>query len=331
MDDGQALESPRVAVVIPSYNSAQFLAATLGSVSAQTFRAFEVVLVDDGSTDETETLWRSLPEASDPRFRYVRQDNAGVAVARNTGIAATSAPYVAFLDADDWWEADRLQAGVDLLDRQSSVDVAHGWCSLMDVEGRPLDRLLTTDLEGDCLEELIRKNRIYLLSTLVRRSALDRANGFRTGLSGVEDWDLWLRMASSGSRFGCINRSLARYRQVPTSLSRNLPQMDQRSMRVVDEALDRAGDTFKHLRGPAVASISIELGSKALQASPPDFRFAASRLWRAVRVHPKTALRPLWLIQAGQLLLMPVLGAKRMRLLKSRAAHLSARVRRRTA
>lgn len=181
---------PRVSVVIPAYNAARFIAEALHSTLAQTYTDVEVVVVDDGSIDGTAEI-----AAATPGVTTLRQQNAGVSTARNTGVAATRGEFIAFLDADDVWHADKIRAQVALLDRYPESDLTYTRSAddHAAVEGQsalPLDRhSLITELEPTFLHP-------YLVtsSVMVRRTAFDRVGGFDPSLRYAEDVNFFLRV-----------------------------------------------------------------------------------------------------------------------------------------
>ena len=117
-----------VSVIVPTYNSARFLVDAINSVLAQTFKEFEVWVIDDGSTDETEALMR----AQRPPVHYIRQKNLGVAAARNRGIEESSGKYVAFLDADDTWAPRKLEYQIDALRNNDNCRACYSAFSIAD-------------------------------------------------------------------------------------------------------------------------------------------------------------------------------------------------------
>lgn len=205
---------PCVSVIIPSYNRANYLPEALDSVLAQTYQDFEVIVVDDGSTDNTESA--VFPYLS--RIRYVKQNNSERSAARNHGIRLASGEFIAFLDSDDFWRPSKLEKQVAFLKKHPDVDLVYTWLDICDMGGRPLKlvkdgRPLTTQHGASVFYPLLLRNFVVGGATTVmaRRSAIELAGGFDEGLRHVEDWDLWLRMALRG-QFGFIPESLAFYR-----------------------------------------------------------------------------------------------------------------------
>jgi glycosyltransferase involved in cell wall biosynthesis len=200
---------PRVSVVVPTYNRAALLRRAVRSVLAQTFTDYELIVVDDGSTDDTEEVLR---EFSDRRMRVVRSEiNQGAPQARNRGIEAARGEWVAFLDSDDEWLPQRLEVQMDLLARQSPGQAAVGYCQCQVHEcltgkvSQPQETLA----EGDVFEHLLRDRRPKTTSAfIVRRGALLDVGGFDEDLGNGEDIDLLLRLSQKGYRFSACNEVL---------------------------------------------------------------------------------------------------------------------------
>jgi glycosyltransferase involved in cell wall biosynthesis len=197
-----------VSVVIPSFNGARFLGEAIDSVLAQTHPAIEVLVVDDGSVDETPALVARYGE----RVRYLRQENRGLAAARNTGIRAARGAYVAFLDHDDRFLPAKIAAQAGLLDARDEVGLVYtGWC-FIDDQGQPLPPTGWVRREGDLLAEVLLGNIIYPAATMLRRTLLDEVGGFDEARTGVEDWELWLRLSRRGVLWACVDEPLLEYR-----------------------------------------------------------------------------------------------------------------------
>ncbi len=219
---------PRVAAIIPAYNAARFLPHALDSVLRQTYSDWEVVVVDDGSTDNT----REVAEAAIPTFggrlRYVYQPNRGVSAARNTAIRNTNASLIALLDADDIWEPNRLQLGLEVMDSQPEVGLVHGKIARIDVAGNILGHPPAPSrkyLEGSIAKHIYcRRAHLLAPTVLFRRSCLDRVGYFDETMHTTEDRDLWFRIAQHYA-VGYIDQVIARYRISPNSATKDWQRM----------------------------------------------------------------------------------------------------------
>ena len=202
--------SPRVSVVIPTHNNGEYLESALESVYQQTYAAYEIIVVDDASSDDTPERMERHAE----RIRYLRQSHAGSAVARNRGILCASGDYIAFLDSDDLWMPEKLE-------RQMSIAAGHPQSVLIYCDfhrSEQLDSVLTSGLAGrkhwkggSEFQSLLRQNFLHTSSVVVRREALAASGIFDPKLINAQDWDLWIRLAASGE-FQFVDEVLSFYR-----------------------------------------------------------------------------------------------------------------------
>jgi glycosyltransferase involved in cell wall biosynthesis len=186
-----------VSVVLATHDQARWLPETLASVRAQTYTDWELLLVDDGSTDATATIAAGAA-AADARIRHLPGPHRERAAARNRGLDAATGELVAFLDGDDLWHPEKLARQVAALDAAPDAGLCYTIARYVDADGRPLlIRRPPRPIAGDVFPSLVRANRMILASVVVRRSALAVAGGFDEALTplGCEDWDLWLRLA----------------------------------------------------------------------------------------------------------------------------------------
>jgi glycosyltransferase involved in cell wall biosynthesis len=229
-----------VSVVIPAYNYAHFLPEAIASVLAQTWTDLELIIVDDGSTDNTPEV---CALCTDPRVRPIRQANAGLSAARNTGIREARFPYIAFLDADDRWRPEFLARVMSEFERLGPSFAAVGsFFSRMNANGELLppprqNFLHTAELTAAsfCL-----RNRPLSSSVVIRRSVFDECGNFDTALRSSEDRDMWIRITSRGHRFYFLGDHLAVIRRHPQNMSKNAPRMKRNSGLVLRRAW-RAG------------------------------------------------------------------------------------------
>ena len=187
--------NPAVSVVIPTYCHQDYVLETLDSVFAQTFTDYEVIIINDGSPDQTAEVLRSSVESK--RIRYYEQTNAGQSAARNHGLAEARGKFIAFLDDDDLWPPDKLAWQVDVLKATDAVLIGGRTAQLRDGLIVPpqtdwrSDKLSLTDLAKGC-------SFLSPGQTLIRREALDKIGGFDESIWGVDDYDLYLRLAKHG-------------------------------------------------------------------------------------------------------------------------------------
>jgi glycosyltransferase involved in cell wall biosynthesis len=200
---------PKVSVVIPSYNAMAYLPKTLESVLQQTFTDFEVLIINDGSSDSIVQWATSI---TDPRVKLISQPNQGVSVARNTGIAHAQGEYIAFLDADDFWDSTKLAKQVQCLDN-TETGLVYTWTSLINSSGKPINRFFISHTEGNVWEEIVVEDFICNgSSAMVRRSCFDTVGVFEPGLHIGEDIDMWTRIAARYP-FAVVKELLTFYRR----------------------------------------------------------------------------------------------------------------------
>ncbi|MCS7208241.1 MAG: glycosyltransferase [Fimbriimonadales bacterium] len=203
---------PKVSVLIPSYNHARFLPATLESVFQQTFSDYEVVVVDDGSVDDSVAILQSYGE----RVRLYVQQNRGTYSTLNRCVAESRGEYLAILNSDDLWMPTKLEKQVALLEANPQLGLVHTGGHFIDAAGQvlpgnPLGFEWPRTPTGNIIEALVRCNKIIASSVLIRRECFERLGGFREDLYGSGDWEMWFRVALEYD-IGYIDEPLTMYR-----------------------------------------------------------------------------------------------------------------------
>lgn len=198
---------PRVSVIIPTHNSSGFLPAAVESVLGQTYRDYEIIVVDDGSTDDTDRV--VAPYLS--RIKFSKADRGGPSLARNRAIREASGEYLAFLDADDIWRPDKLQRQMDMLLADRECSLVHSDAAYLRSGNSNGHRTWFGTRKclktGRAFAELLNDCFIILSSVVVGRECLDRAGAFDENLKWWEGYDLWLRIAFE-NRIGMVNAPL---------------------------------------------------------------------------------------------------------------------------
>jgi hypothetical protein len=204
---------------MPAYNAGRYIAKAIDSVLAQTLQDWELIIVDDGSTDDTFSI---VAAYSDPRIRCLHQQNQGPAAARNRGVQHSDGQFLAFLDADDWWDQHCLESLLATLEVQTEqYAVAHcDWAYASDDGG--IGAKQSSQLaHGHVLTTLVLRNPFVIHAALVRRAAVLAVGGFPTERPALEDWEFWLRLAIAGHRFVHLPKLLAYYYWRPGSRSKD--------------------------------------------------------------------------------------------------------------
>ena len=209
----------RVSVVIPSYNCARYLAAAIESALAQTHNDTEIIVVDDGSTDETP----AVAERYEKQIIYIRTANRGAGAARNLGIRASKGEYLAFLDADDWWEPTKLAEQLRELERDESVGLVYTDMRVHYDDGTTLESFLSTKhlaSSGYIFDQLIQSQFVFPSTTLLRMSCVREVGPFDESMRSLEDCDFLLRVCYKW-KVALVRKPLVHRRQRAGGLGSN--------------------------------------------------------------------------------------------------------------
>lgn len=293
-DDARAAQAELVSVIIPAYNAAATIDETLISVRAQTYANLEILVVDDGSKDDTREIV-ARHAAQDQRVRLLPQANGGVARARNLGIARATGDFIAPVDADDLWRADKIAKQMQAMhEGGDQVGLVYTWFARIDensviFESEPPPE----DGNGDVLQMLYRRNIIGNGSSpLMRRAVVEQVGGFEPalrdhGAQGCEDHLIYARIAER-SHFAMVPEFLTGYRQTDDNMSSDTLQMLRSWTMVADELRNRRPEYARDLN-IAECSLLYWLYSRSVRAFQPD------RAWNVLkfmaRTHPAMAAK----------------------------------------
>jgi len=200
-----------VSIIIPAWNAKDYIREAVDSALNQTYSYIEVIVVNDGSTDNTEDILKTY--ISNPKFRYFKHENLGLAYARNTGLKNANGEFIAFLDSDDIFLPEKIANQVEAL--ENNLDFDFSYCDLLhftDTHPREFFHYCYSYPSGNLFAELLKKQFINPLAVVVRKSVFDRYGLFNDQLRRSEDWELWLRFARAGVKFLYVNEVLAHYR-----------------------------------------------------------------------------------------------------------------------
>jgi glycosyltransferase involved in cell wall biosynthesis len=225
------MSSPAVSVVIPAYNAAWCVSRAIDSALAQTVRDFELIVVDDGSTDGTPQLLAGYGA----RIRVLGKANGGLSSARNAGIGAARGELVAFLDADDWWLPHKLERQVTWIKAHPGTVFCSTAARVVNPKDEPIGEWRCKSCTGSALEAIFSANGYVAGSgsaVLARRDALVAAGGFDERLASLEDVDMWMRLAAQGG-YHCIDEPLAVVVKRADSMSRQLDVMRRAAISVM--------------------------------------------------------------------------------------------------
>jgi glycosyltransferase involved in cell wall biosynthesis len=227
------VKRPLVSIIVPTYNYGHYIAETLDSIIKQTYKNWECIVVDDGSTDNTHEIVKTYCLADD-RVRYIFQENQHQAIAKNTGIKNIRGEYLQFLDADDLIELEKLEHQVTFLEENPHIDITYSGARYFTTEEpfarwfyqHPNDPRWMPEISGQgqhLIKAIINNNIMTINSPLLRRSVVADVGLFDDTLQLVEDWDYWIRCALKGKfmQYESWENSMALVRSYPTSISRN--------------------------------------------------------------------------------------------------------------
>ena len=282
-------DSPRVSIIIPAFNAASVIAETLVSVMNQTFTDFEVLIVDDGSNDNTVDVAKTFCVA-DARFQLITSNHAGLSATRNIGIKQSRGEWIAFVDADDIWLPEKLARQMETVGERSEVDLSftnyHFWDGTHVLRTRTFYEGMSA--KNEILPRLIERCTYLVSAVIVRADLFKRVGGFDVTLPCCEDWDLWLRMAESGMTVAGIETPLVHYRRWPGNMTKNRLAMSEYKVVVLERnarASRHPSVRADYLRSIANARARLELvrACTYLRSQPDSVR---ASVWRAWRLYP---------------------------------------------
>jgi glycosyltransferase involved in cell wall biosynthesis len=260
--------TPIVSVVMAAKNYARFLPTAVESVFAQTFADWELVVIDDGSTDHTPSAVR--PYLADRRVRYFRSDKLGQPRAKNLGARLSRGEFVAYLDADDAWLPTKLEKQLALLHAKPEVGVCFCRRSLIGERGEPLPGNDPPAPRGRVLPQIFLRNFVCFSSVVVRRRVFDHVSGFDPEWDLSIDYDLWLR-AARHYEFDYVDEELVLYRTGHGNLSKRLSDRVATATAIMNRAVFRRGLQYElsnELIGEGYASTYRALGYTLRNAEP---------------------------------------------------------------
>jgi glycosyltransferase involved in cell wall biosynthesis len=305
---------PLVSIIIPTYNYARFIAEAVASVHSQSYSNWEIIVVDDGSTDNTEEVVQRIA-AADPRISYLRQDNARQAAARNYGIRQAQGSYFQFLDADDLIEPQKLAQQVAFLEQHPDVDITYCGVRYFSSEGAGellLSRQYSSwedsgawmpEISGQgkqVLLALLRNNIMVVNAPLIRREVIDRVGFFDVDLTPVEDWEYLIRCAAEGVVFSFNDvggaRALVRAHGESSSLNQTRYLGAALKMRKKIAQLDFDAEALE-LNREKLAETEGHLGVE--EVAHGKLGSGISRMLKAALKDPRFRFRAKWLICAA--------------------------------
>lgn len=225
-------DKPRVSVITPTFNRADFIEQAVNSVLSQSYPNFELLIVDDGSTDDTRK--RLATALDDPRVHYFYQPNQGQSVARNLALSHASGDLICFLDSDNYWPENKLENQVIQLAERPEVDVAYGDIITVDEHGREISRKNMKRYSGYIAKYMIRDNCVSMNTAMARRSCFDQLGAMSGTRRVADDYDLWLRF-SARFRFLYTPDFFAFYRVMRDQISSDKTRRFDSNWQIINE------------------------------------------------------------------------------------------------
>ncbi|MBD2778355.1 glycosyltransferase family 2 protein [Iningainema tapete] len=276
--------NPTFTIVIPAYNAAQYLPETLESVLAQTYENFEVLIINDGSTDNTVEIVEQYSQ-KDSRVKLISQINQGVAIARNTGIAMAQGEFIAFLDSDDLWYPDKLATHLEHFKSCSELGISFARVEFVTFDNKPTGQLSHSRLKNLQPLHFYYENPIITPSNaVISRKVFESVEGFDKSLSGTEDAELFLRVNYSGWKAEGINKVLIRYRTSLGGVSSKLYKMEEDWNRFNEKIQTYAPDLINQHYNQAKAIFLRYLARRTLRLRLSS-QIGVELMNRALRAH----------------------------------------------
>lgn len=288
-----------ISVIVPVYNLEQYIVDTIESVLRQTYQHFELIVVDDGSTDRTAEICESFDE---PKLKLIRQKNQGANAARNAGLRAAQGDYIAFLDGDDLWFPEKLAKHIEHLEQSPEVGISYSQSVFIDEAGESMGLYQMPKLTDITIRDVLCRNPISNGSCAVLRKEVFEDIKFQDDLDGTEqdfywderlqgsqDLDCWFRIAlQTDWKMEGIPEILTLYRVNSNGLSAKLLKKQESWEQVIEKTREYAPDQVAQWENPARAYHLRYLARRAVTLR--DGKTALNLAWNAITTHPKMML-----------------------------------------
>lgn len=295
-----------ISVIIPTYNAENTILETIKSIQKQTFSDWEIIVINDGSTDKT---LEKLSEIKDQRVKVLSYENSGVAISRNRGISHATGEYLAFIDADDLWTPDKLALQLAALEKNPEAGVAYSWTYYLYDEPNSEKTLFPGEsihFSGDVYPHLLVKNFLANGSNpLIRRNVIDSVGEFDSACVPCEDWDFYLRLAAH-CFFVVVPKHQIIYRQSANSGSSQTKKLEKANLLTIDKAYQTAPPELQYLKNETTAFFYQYCTQQHLKNKTNNFEVvsqAGKSLGQAIRLYPPILLESYtqdlirWLLQ----------------------------------
>lgn len=300
-----------ISVIIPAYNAQKTILKTIESVQQQTYSNFELIVINDGSTDNTLEVVKSI---KDERLKIFSYKNGGVAVARNRALSHASGEFIAPLDADDLWTPDKLELQLVALQNHPEAGVAYSWTTrFIDGQEESLNPDLPIYFNGNVYPKLLLYNFLSNGSNpLIRRKAIESVGEFDPACVPCEDWDFYMRVAVNWS-FVVVPKHQILYRLSSNSGSANFKVIEKASFATIEKAYQTAPSELQYLKNQTLVWSYQYFAHLYLLYSKDisEINIAAKRLWKAMCLNPRILLEDYakylswWLLKSWILMQLP--------------------------
>jgi len=274
-------QAPKVSVILPTYNRVHLIGRAIQSILNQTYQDFEIIIIDDGSKDDTEKIIRGFQE-KDKRIKYIRfEENKGAAAARNAGIKMSKGEYITFQDSDDEWVIDKLEKQMKIIETSSENIVVY--CGFWRIDGDEktyIPDIKISNREGNIHKELLKRNFIGTPSILLLKKNLEKIGMFDENLSRLQDWDLVIRL-SRYYNFILIDEPLYISHILPDGISVN----DEYLINLQIILAKYQDEIYKDHKIIKAWSIKFNSIAKYLLDNN-DIKKAKQLYWRAIKLYP---------------------------------------------
>lgn len=300
---------PKVSVIVPAYNGQSTVLETINSVLQQSFSDFELIVINDGSTDGTLEL---LSNIKDARLKVYSYKNGGLPAARNRGIVRATGEFLSFIDADDLWTPDKLELQLQALQENSQAGVAYSWTICMGNDGNSFHPGVSESFQGNVYPQLLVGNFIASGSNvLIRREAIESVGYFDESLKSCEDWDYWLRLAPKWE-FVVVPKPQIIYRLSSGAMSSKLDVMEKYQTLVLERAFASAPLELQPLKNRGFAYIYLFMTRLYLSRANDAkvVKQATQKLWKAIRFSPKILLSKEAQLLSIKLIILRILSPK---------------------
>ncbi|WP_071191684.1 glycosyltransferase [Trichormus sp. NMC-1] len=276
-----------ISVIIPVYNGAKTIKETIESVLQQTYSHFEVIVINSDSSDGTLEIVSSI---QDERIKIYNYPKANGSVNRNRGLTHAAGELISFLDADDIWTPDKLEAQYKALKENPQAGVVYSWTDAIDEQGKFLRPCSHITWQGDVYAKLLLNDFIASGSNvMIRQNVLAKVDGFNESLTNAQDRDAWMRLAAI-TDFVCVPKVQILYRILPNSVSSNIVGMEIAQLQVIHSAFqDKKAATLQHIQPQSIANLYKYLCYKTLDVAPgkQNNLLIMRILWQTIKRDPR--------------------------------------------